>query len=150
MHRTVVLSFLLVSLFAVFAQAQVNNTTSNGNNSNSQTSGTSQTTSGGNQTNPTVNVITTTGSDGHTQTITVTPTGSNGNSTQSTSSKPLPTAATDALDGGGGATGAPVPGGGNGAYGPDDNYIAAAQSLPRNLMLVTFAGVAVGALVTIF
>ncbi|KAF9270255.1 hypothetical protein L218DRAFT_952426 [Marasmius fiardii PR-910] len=152
MHRSVILSFLLFSFLTLFVQAQQSSTNSS---SNSQSNGGSQSqTSAGNQTSPTVVVITSTGSDSRVQTITSTLGGSSGNSngnSSQTTSKPLPTAATDALDGarGGGATGAPSPGGDHGAYGPDDNYIAAAQSIPRNIMLVTFAGVMVGAIVTL-
>jgi hypothetical protein len=48
------------------------------------------------------------------------------------------------VDGGGVAAGAPSPGGGNGAYGPGDNFIAGALVLKVNAALIAVAGVAVG------
>lgn len=74
-----------------------------------------------------------------------------GNATSSrTSSVNLPTAPTD-VNGGGGTAGAPVPGatGNNGAYGPDDGYIAAAMALKRNAMLVGISGLLVGGALTV-
>ncbi|KAK1236196.1 hypothetical protein PQX77_000572 [Marasmius sp. AFHP31] len=147
MHKSLLLSFFLVFLFAAFVQAQ-DNTSNSGSNSGSQqgsqTSGGSQTASGsggGSQSGnaPSQTVIVTTNSDGRAQTIT-----SNvGSASKTTESKPLPTAGST-LNAGGGATGAPSPGG---QWGPDDNYIAAAQALSRSGLLVSLCGVVVGAMV---
>jgi len=74
-----------------------------------------------------------------------------GNSTASasstTTSSNLPTAPTNVNGGGDGPNGgAPSPGakGAGGVYGPDDGYIAAANALKRNALLVSVAGVVVG------
>ncbi|KAH6917355.1 hypothetical protein BKA70DRAFT_1555881 [Coprinopsis sp. MPI-PUGE-AT-0042] len=66
-------------------------------------------------------------------------------SSRSTSSTPKPTAPTEGVSGGGGVKGAPAPGqaGVGGAYGPDDNYIAAATKMTLGVSLLS--GVVAGA-----
>jgi len=45
-----------------------------------------------------------------------------------------------------------VPGapGGNGAYGPDDNYIAAATTLAKNALVVSLVAASVGGVLLLF
>jgi len=73
---------------------------------------------------------------------------SSGNSTSSVTPSNLPTAASSIPGGNGdGADGAPSPGASapGGIYGPPDGYIAAADALKRNAIVVSFVGVTVGA-----
>ncbi|KAJ3576666.1 hypothetical protein NP233_g286 [Leucocoprinus birnbaumii] len=64
------------------------------------------------------------------------------NSTSITPSN-LPTAPTN-INGGGSVAPSPGAAGVGGAYGPDDNYIAAATALKRNAFVVGFVGIALG------
>lgn len=75
-----------------------------------------QPTGSGNNTNPTNNTSTT---------------------STSSSTRPLSTAPNDVTVGGGGPSGAPVPGqsGGGGIYGPDDGYTSSVMGLTANIFL---------------
>ncbi|KAF9056193.1 hypothetical protein BJ165DRAFT_1398921 [Panaeolus papilionaceus] len=78
-------------------------------------------------------------------TVVPVPTESNGNGTSASSTTPTvslpPKSTAPTVDGGGynGGSGAPVPGAKspNNAFGPDDNYIAAATALARSAFTVT-------------
>ncbi|KAH9968937.1 hypothetical protein BC827DRAFT_1152056 [Russula dissimulans] len=73
---------------------------------------------------------------------------SNSTSTNTTSTGPLPTAPTNVDGGGNEQGGAPSPGqsGQGGVYGPPDGYVSGVSSLQWNALVVSVAGVIVGAL----
>ncbi|KAI9455861.1 hypothetical protein F5148DRAFT_1225368 [Russula earlei] len=75
-------------------------------------------------------------------------TSSNSTSTQPTSTGPLPTAPTDVNGGGNAPGGAPSPGqsGQGGIYGPNDGYVSGVPSLQWNALVISIAGVIIGAL----
>ncbi|KAF9651380.1 hypothetical protein BDM02DRAFT_3110818 [Thelephora ganbajun] len=72
------------------------------------------------------------------------PTNNTSTSTTSSSTRPLSTAPEDVTAGGGGPSGAPMPGqsGHGGVYGPDDSYTSSVMGLTANMFL--------GSLVTLF
>jgi hypothetical protein len=83
------------------------------------------------------------------------PTGNNTNQTNhtstSTSTTPLSTAPDDVTIGGGGPSGAPVPGqtGGGGIYGPDDGYTSSVMGLTYNMFLGSLTALVAGGLLVL-
>ncbi|EGO29032.1 hypothetical protein SERLADRAFT_456355 [Serpula lacrymans var. lacrymans S7.9] len=110
----VVTTVLQTTVFTVAAASPT--VTSSGNN-----------TSSGNSTNPTNSTT-------------------SGNSTSSVTPSNLPTAASSVPGVNGGPNGAPSPGASapGGIYGPPDGYIAAANALKRNAVVVSLLGVTIG------
>lgn len=84
------------------------------------------------------------------------PTGNNTNPTNNTSARssstrPLSTAPGDVTIGGGGPSGAPVPGqsGGGGIYGPDDGYTSSVMGLTANMFLGFLTALVAGGLLVL-
>lgn len=84
------------------------------------------------------------------------PSGNNTNTnktvtTKSSSTVPLSTAPSDVSVGGGGPSGAPMPGqsGGGGIYGPNDNYTSSVMALTANMFLGSLIALIAGGILVL-